>query len=373
MKPLPLHLSHAVDATDGGIAIAVAELSAAQKRAGLRPSWLTADHFAPRQRDWVLRNTVLAAAPEIVHLHGLWRSPTRIARRLAATGLPLVIAPHGMIDSGALAISRRKKQLVWQLWERRALYSAQCLHALCPAEADAIRVLLPDAPIAVISNGVVLPAEASPISELRPPPPWVDVIPAGEPVLMFLGRFHAKKGVEPLIQAWQSVSQAAAHQGWWLALVGYGDAGALEHQVATAQASGELQRIVVCGPVFDAAKVAALTAATAFVLPSFSEGLPMAALEAMAYRLPCLLSAACNLPDAFTAGAALPAPPEPVALATALQQLFALSAAEREAMAAAGQAHVATHYSWSEVAEQTRQLYQWILGGGERPGFVRLG
>jgi poly(glycerol-phosphate) alpha-glucosyltransferase len=41
-------------------------------------------------------------------------------------------------------------------------------------------------------------------------------------------------------------------------------------------------------------------------------------------------------------------------------------------MGAAGQTHVAAHYSWPRVAEQTRNLYQWIVGGGERPDFVEL-
>jgi hypothetical protein len=39
-------------------------------------------------------------------------------------------------------------------------------------------------------------------------------------------------------------------------------------------------------------------------------------------------------------------------------------------MAAAGQSLVRERFSWPHVAEQTRQLYAWILGGGERPEFV---
>jgi poly(glycerol-phosphate) alpha-glucosyltransferase len=376
------HLSHAADASDGGIATAVAALLAAQQAAGLSPSWLTADRFPPRQRDRALIAVALSSssiAPDpalppadLLHLHGLWRSPTRIAPRLAAAGMPLVIAPHGMLDPGALAISHRRKQLVWHLWERRALRSARCLQALCPAEAAAIRALLPQAQIAVIPNGVDLPAAASGSERAAPlpPPPWAAAIPPGEPVLLFLGRFHRKKGLDPLLAAWQAVAAAAERAGWWLALVGYGDQGALGRRVAAAQARGELQRLQVCGPVFGADKAAVLEAASAFVLPSFSEGLPMAALEAMAHGLPCLLSAACNLPETFSAGAALPAEPNPAPLAAALEQLFALSPAERAAMAAAGRTHVAAHYSWPQVAEQTRQLYAWILGGDPSPPFV---
>jgi poly(glycerol-phosphate) alpha-glucosyltransferase len=361
----------------------VTALVSAQQAAGGSPTWLTADRFPPRQRDRSLFSAAKSGAFEhpasastlslhhLLHLHGLWRSPTRIAPRLAAAGLPLVIAPHGMLDPGALAISRRRKQLVWRLWERRALGSARCLHALCPAEAAAIRVLLPRVPIAVIPNGVELPAPSSqPLLPPLPPPAWAGRVPDGEPVLLFLGRFHTKKGLDPLLAAWQAAAAVAERSGWWLALVGYGDDGALAQRVAAAQARGELKRLLVLGPVFAADKAAVLQAASAFVLPSFSEGLPMAALEAMAHRLPSLLSGACNLPQAFSAGAALVAEPEEATLAATLQQLFALSASERAAMGAAGEALVREQFSWPQVAEQTRLLYSWVLGGGAPPSFV---
>ena len=35
------------------------------------------------------------------------------------------------------------------------------------------------------------------------------------------------------------------------------------------------------------------------ILPSFSEGLPMAVLEAWAYGLPVLMTDHCNLPEGF--------------------------------------------------------------------------
>ncbi|WP_159098314.1 glycosyltransferase [Synechococcus sp. WH 8016] len=364
-----IHLSHAANSSDGGIATAVQSLSAAQHSIGLNSTWLTADRFEPRQRDRAISRAVLAASPQLVHLHGLWRSPTRVASRTAGLPLPLVIAPHGMLDSGALAISRYKKQLVWHLWEKRALESSRCLHALCSAEAAAIRVLLPRVPIAVIPNGVELPNASDAVAKCLPP--WDGVIPAGESVMLFLGRFHPKKGLDPLLKAWQAVIPAAKRHRYWLALVGYGDDGALARRVAEAQQRGELERLHVFGPVFRAQKAAALSAATTFVLPSFSEGLPMAALEAMAYQRPCILTEACNLPEAFQVGAALRAESSPSDLAAVLERCFKLSSTELAAMGHAGQSLVRISFSWSQAAADTHELYSWVLGGGERPSFVR--
>ena len=348
--------------------MAVADLVAGQRNAGMQATWLIAIRYTAFQRDRGLRQSINSMQPSLAHLHGLWRSPTRIAKTLANTQLPLIIAPHGMLNPMALAQSRWKKFFVWHLWESSALSSARCLHALCPAEATAIKILLPRMPIAVIPNGVALPGQATGGEPDTPrlPLPWQTIIPADEKILLFLGRFHSGKGITPLLHAWEAVTSEAERQGWWLALVGYGDGGALERQLQTKP----IRRCMAFGPVFGSEKESVLASARAFVLPSHFEALPMAALEAMAYGLPCLLSSACNLPEAFDHAAALRAEPNPEALALAMRQLFSLTEQERTAMGESGQALVAQNYSWPQVAAQTLDLYNWILGGGEQPPFV---
>jgi poly(glycerol-phosphate) alpha-glucosyltransferase len=273
-----------------------------------------------------------------------------------------------MLDPWALAQSRWRKRLAWRLFERGNLWRAGAVQALSGAELEAIRAQGIRSPVAIIPNAVSLPAlQGAPLMPFAAP--WS---PGEQRVLLFLSRFHEKKGLDPLLRAWQAVESESARHGWRLVLVGYGDQGRLAGRVAEAQRCGELAGVDVLGPCFGAKKQACFASASAFVLPSFSEGLPMAALEAMGHRLPCLLSAACNLPGAFSAGAALQAEPEPPALAAAMCQLFALSPDERAAMGDAGRGLVAERYSWPRVAEQTLELYRWILGGGQRPGFVEV-
>lgn len=378
-----VHLSHSSGSLDGGIATAVADLAEAQRQHGLDVSWLTAaeleDPGHPGQtppawrRDRVLvaaSRSALSGAAAVLHLHGLWRSPTRCSGRLrdgSGRRPPLVVAPHGMLDPWALGHSRWKKRLVWRAWERRALERAGALQALCPAEADSLRALGLTAPIALIPNGVRLPSAAAD-SPALPAAPWASRIASGERVVLFLSRFHAKKGLDPLLRAWAALGDEPRRQGWWLALVGYGDDGALAARVA-----GEgPERVLVLGPCFGAAKEACLAGATAFILPSFSEGLPMAALEAMAHRLPCLLSPACNLPEAFQAGAALAVSPEVGPLAEALRQLFRQSSADSAAMGEAGRRLVQERFSWQQVATRTAALYDWLHGAISRPEWIQV-
>ena len=343
---------------------------AAQKEVELLPEWQTFSELSRFRLDSFLRSKVLGNNYDVVHIHGLWRAPTRIVSRSAASSLPLVISPHGMLSPSALAVSRYKKKLVWHLWEKQSLKSARCLHALSNAEAAVIRDLFPSVPIAVIPNCVRLPDDSH--CTVSVAPPWESSIPADESVLLFLGRFHSIKGLDPLLDAWQSVASDAERHRFWLVLIGYGDDGLLARRVLHAQQSGELSRVRVLGPVFGVEKVVALESATAFVLPSFSEALPMAALEAMAHKLPVLLSTACNLPEAFNYGAALPAEPDPSALAASLRRCFLLGKSELEAIGTSGHSLVRDLFSWSQVATQYRELYSWVSGSGTKPSFVYL-
>jgi glycosyltransferase involved in cell wall biosynthesis len=304
-------------------------------------------------------------SPDLLHVHGLWS----VANRILARGSwpPSVIAPQGMLDPWALNQSRCLKQAAWSLYEQGNLQRCAAVQALSLAEFQSIRAKGIRAPVAIIPNAVSLPHRDQ---MNQPPPPWSR---GHERVLLFFSRFHHKKGLTPLLQAWHALESAPASRGWRLVLVGYGDQGRLARSVAQAQARGHLLRVEVHGPCFGADKQACFSAASAFVLPSFSEGLPMAALEAMAHRLPCLLSAACNLPEAFSAGAALVADADPGALAAALQHLFGLSDAERASMGSAAAQLVANSFSWTRVAEQTLALYRWILGASDRPAWVELG
>lgn len=346
-----------------GLASAAGGLASAQGQQGHEIKLHAADTFPFGRRSAGL--IAASSCCDVVHSHGLWLAPSAASGRLAARGMPVLIAPHGMLDPWAWRHHRGRKRLLWALRERHALQSARCLQALCSAERAAIQALGLRVPIALIPNGINMPDRSAAALAALPPPPWTHVIPAGAPVLLFLGRFHEKKGIQPLLAAWQQL-QAAMPVGSErpsLVLAGFGDGGALARQLR----QHPIQDVHCVGALHGSAKASAFSHAQGFVLPSLSEGLPMAALEAMSWGLPCLLSAACNLPEAFGCGAAWPASADVPQLLPVLRQWAGASPGQLSAMGAAGRQLAAQRFSWPAIASQTIALYSWLISGGAPP------
>jgi glycosyltransferase involved in cell wall biosynthesis len=317
--------------------------------------------YAPR-----LARTLRDRRPSLLHANGLWMYPSLASFRWSRrAGRPYLVSPHGMLDPWAISQAVWKKRLAGWWFEEAHLKGAVCLHALTEAEARAIRAYGLENPICVVPNGIALPKET-----ISARPAWAGAAGHGRKILLFLGRLHPKKGLETLLAAWQDVRSTAIARDWILVIAGWDQGGRARQleRMAEARALGNTVRLV--GPQFDRDKAASFACADAFVLPSLSEGLPIAVLEAWAYGLPVLMTEACNLPEGFAAGAALPIGTDRAGIARGLRQLFALSDAERREMGARGRALVRERFTWRSVGEQMAGVDQWVLGGGPPPSCI---
>lgn len=308
-----------------------------------------------------LDRRLAAAEHDVLHFHGIWQLTSRnVSRWKRRTGRPVMISPRGMLDPWALANSAWKKKLVGALFENRNLREADCLHALNASEARSMRRYGLANPIAIIPNATDIP-------DVRPRGPS-----QGRRTLLFLGRIHPKKGLTELVSAWAIALKMCPKLGdkWQLQIAGWDDgghAGPLRDRIG---ALGLGDSVELCGPVFGSEKDALLRSVDAFVLPSFSEGLPMSVLEAWAYRLPVLMTAECNLPEGFESGAAIEVTTDPDALAG--QLAAALLDADLSPLGEAGRALVKERFSWPSVVARQLEVYRWMVEGGEPPACVRL-
>jgi poly(glycerol-phosphate) alpha-glucosyltransferase len=126
------------------------------------------------------------------------------------------------------------------------------------------------------------------------------------------------------------------------------------------------------GPKFGEEKAAAYRNASAFILPSLSEGLPMVVLEAWAYARPVLMTGECNLPEGFEANAALRIGTSSAAIAQGLRELFHMNDGARVAVGLRGLELVKQKFLWPEIGREMRRVCDWVVNGGSPPSSVRF-
>jgi len=171
---------------------------------------------------------------------------------------------------------------------------------------------------------------------------------------------HPKKGLDLLVAAWAKLGPAARE--WELVIAGPDENGyraVIEGQVRAAGLEGMVRFV---GPVSGAAKIAQLAAAELFVLTSYSEGFPMAVLEAMASGVPVLATEECNFPDVAAHEAGWLCRAEAEAVATTLRRAIEAGDDERAQRGRLGRQLVERKYSWSLLAAELHSACAALLG-----------
>jgi glycosyltransferase involved in cell wall biosynthesis len=159
-------------------------------------------------------------------------------------------------------------------------------------------------------------------------------------VVAFVGRNHPEKGFDRLVAAASAIEDSRVR----FVALGAGT----EHAPAPILGLG----------VSDAVH-RALAASDVFVLPSRTEGMPNALLEAMACGLPAVVT---DVGDCRTilgeAGIVLPADVDREGLAAALTALTAASPAERARLGALGRSRIEDEYSLATAREAYRAAWR---------------
>jgi glycosyltransferase involved in cell wall biosynthesis len=386
-----IHVTSWLSRNGGGIPPVIWALARESSRSGIKTSivglmdeWVKDDckngdvEFAAGQ---IIGPKALGFSPElkkqlearveskgIIHTHGLWMYPGWAARKCARkNNCRLVISPHGMLEPWALNHSTWKKKLAEHLFESENFHKADCIHALCEAEAVNFRRYGLKNPIAIIPNGVDFEefqgqgsdAIVEKFPELR-----------GRKRILFLARLHSKKGLGNLLEAWQKM--AADFKDWQLLIAGSGEPAYVEQLKTQARDLVSSQSVVFTGPLYGDSKKQILAAADVFVLPSFSEGFSVAILEAAASGLPVLLTPECNFPELARANAAIEIPATSDGVEVGLRQILSLPDDQRKAMGSRGQELIKRFYTWPAIADQMRRVYDWLLGSAAMPATVKL-
>jgi glycosyltransferase involved in cell wall biosynthesis len=254
------------------------------------PKWA----FAPSMI-WRAYQAVRAA--DFVSLHSLYSFPVLlgfVAARLHRK--PYGLWLHGVLSEPQQRVSIRKKRLYDRAFARRIIKHASILFYSGireRKEAEKTFVLQTRKPTAKGSPSVVIPDgfDASEFADLPPRGSFRRRFLSGDsgPLILFLARLNPKKGLDLLAQAMAIVSARVPNAR--LAVVGLPDPPSFESQVRQWLREANVEsKTVLTGKVDSGTKLQAFADADVYVLLSQAENFGFSIFEAMASRLPVVVS-----------------------------------------------------------------------------------
>jgi glycosyltransferase involved in cell wall biosynthesis len=284
--------------------------------------------------------------PDVVHAYSLFSPAALALYATRALGIPSVVK---ILRGGRLGDAERLCRKPFGGRRAAALAGGiGCFLAIShEIERDLDALGVPPARRRFLPNGVDLDRFA-PLPDRERAALRAQLDYGAGPLAVYVGRLVPEKRVEDLLAAWRAVRDALPTAE--LAVLG---SGACEPALRRDAPPGVRFR----GDVADVAPH--LRAADAFVLPSSTEGLSNALLEAMAAGLPAVATAVGGAVDLIEEGenGRLVAPGDPRALAAALQSVLT-DPAHARALGARARERVAARYALPVVAERLLDLYR---------------
>lgn len=283
--------------------------------------------------------------PDILHIHAI--GPSLLVPLARLLGLTVVVTHHGF------DYDREKwgfiAKTALRLGEYFGMRFANARIAVAKNIAEAMEKRY-SVPVKFIPNGVSVDTNTVDTDVLG----HFDLAP--NRYIVIVSRIVQEKRQLDLIEAFEKLAPSDMK----LVIVGKGDEGS--HYAGRVFAAATRVTNVVCTGQQTGANLATLYRnAALFVLPSSHEGMPIAVLEAMAYRVPVVVSdIPANLALGLRSDAYFP-----------LGDIDALAAAmkaklDRKRIGEDGgsEAAIEALYSWSSSCDQTLDTYRTVLDDG---------
>src|SRR6266545_3789525 len=282
--------------------------------------------------------------PDVVHVFG-FRDPitTGTAAWCRWARVPYVFEPLGMFQPRLRKVLL-KRALDATLYRGVARGAAAVVVASERERDDVIACGVAPGRARVRGNGFPEPERAAVDGDLRERLG----IPAGAPIVLYVGRIAAGKGIEHLLAAAREIP--GAH----VVVSGPDD----RHGVSALleQARSELPGKIHTLPVADEPPRNLYPQADVFVLASEGESFGMVAAEAAAAGTPVIVSDRCGIAGFFEDGEALVIPYERAAVVEAIRRVLS-DTALRDRLARGG-VEAARRTSWDHVTDVQEEIYR---------------
>jgi glycosyltransferase involved in cell wall biosynthesis len=316
---------------------------------------------------------------DVVHIDSIFRATSFWGGYYSQKmNRPYVISPRGGLMREPLQkgfFKNLKKRFYISLIEKKNLANAAAIHFTCEKERDEyLASSLPLKKAIIIPNGFSPEEFNAGTSDV----PNIDVnartsdvqkldfrqrfgISTDKKIILFLARLHPIKGLDTLIPSFAEVLKKEPNA--ILVLAGPDEKNyKKEIELEIRNWKLEINKdIVFAGMLVGEDKISALQESDVFVLPSYSECLPMAVVEAMSFSLPVVITKNVGIsPSVEKAGAGIVIDKDEKQLAEAILKILNNSKLAKE-MGERGRKLVEAEFSAEKAAERWIEEYSKLL------------
>ena len=289
---------------------------------------------------------------DIVHLHDtLPVLIRRSVKRARKEKIPVVTTFHNDYIKTSLS-GKILKRIRWALQGRRTLHASNARIALTPYYAKHLKGRGVHKSIDVLPNGF------EPVAEDAVRPSTLPIDEQERPLLVFVGRLSEQKGLDVLMDAWDSLCQKGEPNAR-LAIAGSGELNEwLDNRIAS---STYPQSIAKLGRVEDSEKRWLFEQAKGVLIPSRFEGLPTVLLEAMHAGVPTVMADVNDLGRLVTepnAGLSV-TPGDSDGLVQAINALLEADENQLRTWSENGQG-ASKPYLWSNIVDDLLKVYKRV-------------
>lgn len=230
--------------------------------------------------------------------HGLWNFGS-ILPYIIPNKAKKIITLHGFLDDYVLGKSIISKKLFWVIIQKWCLNRADFIHIISKNELQFVKSNFPylSSKLVYIPNGLFIEKSIKMIDKIFEAN-VNKIVFDSDIVFLYLGRLNKKKGLDLLIPAFIEF-QRKYNLKANLLLVGPDDGykAFIEKIIFKMESDGNTSSIHLLEPVKNAEKAYLLEKCNVFILPSYSEGFSIAALEAIGNGIPGIYSNTIGFSD----------------------------------------------------------------------------
>ena len=220
----------------------------------------------------------------VVNVHGLWNLGSILPFYFNNKSLK-IITVHGFLDSYVMKDSMLLKKLFWYLFQKKCFKKADLIHAISENEYQDLIKIFPDYTdkIILIPNGLYAPDSFVDIDfQFKS---MIDTFAKDDNfIFLFLSRINKKKGLDLLVPAFNKLYLDFPN----IKLIIAGPEGDFSEELT--HIISEKSNILLLPSCIEWSKNYLFKKSDVFVLPSYSEGFSIAALEAISYGKPSVFS-----------------------------------------------------------------------------------